>query len=170
MALILPFLQKKGEVYKFTIKVIEQEAESEPEPEPDLGELLSGDPYFQATGVNDLYSSQIYHVRSSDDDYYTNGYQTLLVVKPDVDLSQLQLTFAKAEKANIFANEELQTSGESVQDFSNGPVQYSASAEDGKHLKNYWVTVVQQAAGAKLFVNGANVKRRWPSSTRSIFK
>lgn len=160
---------KKGEVYKFTIKVIEQEAESEPEPEPDLGELLSGDPYFQATGVNDLYSSQIYHVRSSDDDYYTNGYQTLLVVKPDVDLSQLQLTFAKAEKANIFANEELQTSGESVQDFSNGPVQYSASAEDGKHLKNYWVTVVQQAAGAKLFVNGANVKNDDGQVVREVF-
>ena len=34
---------------------------------------------------------------------------------------------------------------------------YSAAAENGANLKNYWVTfVTQQTGGAKLFVNGTN--------------
>ena len=161
---------KSGEVYKFTIKVVAQEPEPEPEPGSDLGELLSGDPYFHATGATGLTSySDIYQMDGSDDDYYANGYQTLLVAKSDVDLSQLRLTFDKAAKAKIYANGTEQVSGETEQDFSNGPVQYSASAEDGKHLKNYWVTVVQQTAGAKLFVNGANVKNDAGEVVREVF-
>lgn len=159
------FFAEDGEIYKIAFKFVIVEGD-ETYDEPYLGELLSGDPYFQAKRVN---KSQIYRVKSEDDEYYTNGYQTLLVLNSDVNLSQLKLTFDKAEKAHIYVNGEIQTSGESIQDFSNGPVQYSASAEDGKHLKNYWVTVVQQTAGAKLFVNGANVKNDAGEVVREVF-
>ena len=52
-----------------------------------------------------------------------------------------------------------QKSGETENDFSNGPVQYVATAQNGKGLKNYWVTVVKKESSAnsgKLFVNGIN--------------
>ena len=42
-------------------------------------------------------------------------------------------------------------------DFTSGKaVQYSAAAENGKNLKNYWVTFLTQQEGPKLFVNAAN--------------
>lgn len=155
-----------NETYKLTVKVVAQEVK----PGSDLGELPSGDPYFQAAGATGLTRySDIYQMDGSDDDYYANGYQTLLVVKSDADLKNLKLTFDKAAKATIYANGTEQISGETTQDFSNGPVQYSASAEDGTHLKNYWVTVVKQTSGAKLFINGANVENENNEVVREVF-
>ena len=47
-----------------------------------------------------------------------------------------------------------EVSGESVHDFSNGPVQYSVSAEDREHSKNYWLQIIKPEAGAStLYVN-----------------
>lgn len=56
---------------------------------------------------------------------------------------------------------EKQTSGESKVTFKSGEaLLYSAAAEDGIALKNYWVTFLTQQPGAKLFVNGINDETR----------
>ena len=50
-----------------------------------------------------------------------------------------------------------QISEETEIDFTSGKaVQYSAAAENGKNLKNYWVTFLTQQEGPKLFVNAVN--------------
>ena len=49
---------------------------------------------------------------------------------------------------------------------------YSAAAENGTHLKNYWVTfLTQYTGGAKLFVNGTNVEAHYEDGmpTREVF-
>ena len=154
---------KAGEVFKLTVK-----AKDGAESEENLGELLSGDSYFQAKGIAG--QNQVYVMDFQHDSYYENGYQTLFLLDENADLSNVALLFEKAAKANIFANGNLQETGKTVQDFSQAAIQYSASAEDGRHLKNYWVTVAKQhKGGAKLFVNGANVKNENGEVVREIF-
>ena len=87
------------------------------------------------------------------DSYYKNGYQTLFLNDSDVDLSQLKPLFSTGgDETRVYVGTE-QKSGESVQDFSKGPVQYTAIV-DGKHQKNYQVAFVKKVSGAKLYVNG----------------
>ncbi len=163
-----------GKVYKLTIKAIKSESKPEPKPEeptePEVEPvepLRNGDPYFQATSITDI--SNVHVVDSDNDAYYSNGYQTLFTTT-DIDVTTVQLQFKQAEGAHVYANGQLQVSGESVQNFVNGPVQYAVSAEDGTHLKNYWVTVEKQyVGGAKLFVNGANVKNEDGDVVREVF-
>ena len=70
-----------------------------------------------------------------------------------------------------------EVSGESLHDFSDGPVQYSASAEDKANAKNYWLQVIQAQEGeGKLYINSLadeEAETTWENgtaySTREIF-
>ena len=96
---------------------------------------------------------RVYEVYGKLDSYYKNGYQTLFINNADVDLSQLKPIFStNSDKTRVHVGTE-QKSGESVQDFSKGPVQYTAII-DGKPQKNYQVAFVKKTTGAKLYVNG----------------
>ena len=96
---------------------------------------------------------RVYKVYGKLDSYYKNGYQTLFINNADVDLSQLKPFFStNSDKTRVYVGTE-QKSGESVQDFSKGPVQYTAII-DGKQQKNYQVAFVKKTTGAKLYVNG----------------
>lgn len=129
---------------------------------------LSADTYFRANGIAE--SENYYVMDYGNDSYYSNGYQTVFTTD-DVDLSHVRLNFFVPEDgwtfgpaAKIYAGHigntgSPQESGVTVNDFSKGPVQYAATAQNGKDLKNYWVTVVKtdsSATSGKLFVNGIN--------------
>lgn len=118
-------------------------------------ETRSADTYFEVTGAQE--TSKVYVMPYEHDTYYTNGFQTVLTTA-DVDLSALKPNFnIRKSGVHIYADGKQQQSGSSEHDFSEGPVQYSAAAENGTTLKNYWVTFVKkQTGGAKLFVNGIN--------------
>ncbi len=137
---------------------------------------LSADTYFRIEDISTTTNSAIktYVLPYEHDSYYTFGYQTLFSLD-DVDLKALIPDFYKNSKTTIYAadpkNPKLaakeQKSDESVVDFSYGPVQYTANAENGKSLKNYWVTVLKKHAdGAKLFVNGINGT---PANVREVY-
>ena len=114
------------------------------------------DPEFRVYSVKQgetNYEGNVYKVSGKLDSYYNNGYQTLFINDADVDLSQLKPIFStNSNKTRVYVGTE-QKSGESVQDFSRGPVQYTAIV-DGKQQKNYQVSFVKKASGAKLYVNG----------------
>lgn len=111
-----------------------------------------------------------YKVRSSDDSYYKNGYQTLFVLDGNQPYASDTIvpTFTTSTGARAYAgldvaNESMtsalrQYSGKSQVPFRSGePILYSAAAESGNHYGNYWVTyVTRQSGGSKLFVNATN--------------
>ncbi len=165
-----------GEGQKFTIfadngtvKVIVKVKESEEEPEEP--EEVLGTPhryghYFNVYDVlknNNNYDNDVdtYQVGQEDDSYSAFGYQTLLTTD-DVDLSQLKARYSVRDDAKVYAGHAPnagapQKSGETVQDFSKGAVQYTANNSEGKNPRNYWVSVIKKhIGGAKLFVNGIN--------------
>lgn len=158
-----------GGVHQFCVRTTESTSQPTADYEEESSPL-SADTYFQANGIAD--SSSYYVMNYGNDSYYSNGYQTIFTTD-DVDLSQIKLTFhtpsgyqegQEIPSAKIYAGKSGSTgtpqeSGVTVNNFSNGPVQYVATAQNGKDLKNYWVTVVKtdsSAAKGKLFVNGIN--------------
>ena len=127
---------------------------------------LSRETFFWATGANrseEQYSSySAYSMPEDADSYYINGYQTIFLMDGDSPVTgTIYPTFRKAPTARIFAeldktSGEQQESGKSpVQMKSDGitEIHYSAAAETGVHLKNYWVTFLTPQEGARLFVN-----------------
>ena len=110
------------------------------------------DPYFRVTGAvgYDTFEVENDYDRTLDT-LYGYGYQTIFINDSDADLSELVPIFWTPEDVRAHVGEE-QISGESVQDFSNGPVYYAVHIQD--NLKNYNVTFAKKEAGAKLFVNG----------------
>ncbi len=126
-------------------------------------EDTNADPYFNVYGAKQgeknfsKWDDTAYVVENawdqSLDSYYKNGYQTLFLNDPDVDLSRLKPLFStNGDATRVYVGTE-QKSGESVQDFSKGSVQYTAIV-DGKQQKNYQVAFVKKVTGAKLYVNG----------------
>jgi len=124
------------------------------------------DTYFRVTGVTDLDGNPYdqYVVKSEDDGYYFNGFQTIFLLNPDgspVADREIIPVFSTgtAVKPYVGHNEK---SGIIVKEgnkeiFANGtPIHYSAASESGTHLRNYWVTFLTQEQGAKLYVNGMN--------------
>lgn len=160
-----------GGVHQFCVRT----TESTSQPTPDYSEEnspLSADTYFRANGIAG--SSSCYVMDYGNDSYYSNGYQTIFTTD-DVDLSKIKLKFSAPPGydyqngqwipgAKIYAGQSGSTgtpqeSGVTVNDFSNGPVQYVATAQNRKDLKNYWVTVVKKDSNdtsGKLFINGIN--------------
>ncbi len=110
------------------------------------------------SGSASSYNSYI--VPSSDDSYYRNGYQTVFMLDgkdPVADGTVIYPSFYSGTGVKMFTEAGVQSSGYSPLTFESGKaVQYSASAENGLNLKNYWVTFVTQQKGPKLFVNATN--------------
>lgn len=150
------------EVQHFTVYTTRHYEDDEdyirPAPRPN-----SEDTYFNVTGADGL---RAYVMPYAHDSYYYNGFQTVFLLdsgnKPVTD-AQIKPTFHKGYDVSVYAGQNatsgtLQSSGTSAVNFANGvPVQYSASAGNGTHLKNYWVTfLTQKTGGPALFVNAAN--------------
>lgn len=164
--LIFTIVDTDETIHHLEVKVSEQEEELLPEaPTP-----LSADTYFQAQGAKD-YSA--YVMSYMDDSYYYNGYQTVFLLQSQwnnsdweyspVDAASITPEFYTGSKVQMYASTDntgavKQESGKTEVPFRSGePVAYSAAAENGQNLKNYWVTyVTQQTGGAKLFVNATN--------------
>lgn len=142
-------------------------------PEPTTA---SEDTYFRIQGAGikgeylDWYSC--YVMPYDADSYYFNGYQTLFMLNTEyndgnrvyspVSSPKIVPIFDVGNGVQIFAGANgasatKQISEETEIDFTSGKaVQYSAAAENGKNLKNYWVTFLTQQEGPKLFVNAVN--------------
>ncbi|WNS42910.1 S-layer homology domain-containing protein [Paenibacillus sp. MMS20-IR301] len=155
----------EGEVFKIIVKTIKGDNPATPDSViPNPGSM---DTNFYIQGARDSaginLSSKVYAVPYDADTYYDLGFQTLLINDSDVDLSNVKPTFWVNTYAKTKAYIETeQTSGESVVNADpdkggKSPVNYVAKAENGKNVKEYWVTFAKkQAGGSKLFVNGIN--------------
>lgn len=150
----------EGEVFKLTIKAEDSKPEGPEEIEKPLPNPGSNDTYFRVKGASELYNT--YVLPYKHDTYYDMGYQTVFYLDEEVELSELRPIFWVSDRVNVYSGHSgdagiLQESGATELDFSGGPVQYAAAAEDGVSLKNYWVTFVNKNKdGARLFVNGIN--------------
>ena len=137
------------EVYK--IKVITRESEVQ----------LDGNTDVVFYGVNDADGNPIdnYVVNSTEDSYGDQNFFTILVDEK-ADLSKLAPCFRMVRDGmHLYAEgsstEEI--SGESCHDFSEGPVQYSVSAEDRKNSKNYWLQIIKpDSEEGRLYINSFN--------------
>lgn len=152
---------KNGMVRTLTVKTTENVSlPSAPTP-------LSRDTYFWISGARKSSSgpSLSYYVMPYDDDsYYYNGYQTIFLLDGGstiADGTTIYPTFDQGNKVEVHLGHDgestkKQESGTSPVTFKSGEaIHYSAAAENGTHLKNYWVTFLTQQSGAYLFVNGA---------------
>ncbi len=95
------------------------------------------------------------------DSYGEDNYQTIFVDK-DTDLTKLAPTFGLGDGVQLYAegSRKPEVSGKSPHDFSKGPVQYTASAENGTDSKNYWLHVVKAEEGSgKLYINSLSDQR-----------
>lgn len=141
-------------VSKICVKAVDG-TESKDDDQP-----YGADNYFNIDGAADWNYNQYYVVPYEHDAYFYNGFQTVLVLDPNADLSAVHPTFNSPKKATIYggAASEVQKSGVTAQNFANGPVHYSVSAEDGANRdRDYQVTFVKKdTSGPKLFVNAIN--------------
>lgn len=132
-----------------------------------VSDPLSDDIYFRAMGAQDA-GIQSYTMSYEDDSYYYNGYQTVFLLTDGGPITAKEITpeFYTGNGAKIFSNGNpgdtdtagaVQISGETTVNFLSGEgLRYTATAENGEDLKNYWVTFVTQQDKPALFVNGTN--------------
>lgn len=162
-------IDPEGDVYQFAVVVEETPANEETMEKPTP---LSQDTYFRIEGINKEENGGAYQSRIMPyvhDSYYYNGYQAVFVLdgegNPVAEKTEIYPTFYTGSKVSVYAGShsekgdqiagEKQTSGKSKQIFKNGEsIPYSAGAENGVNLKNYWVTFLTQTEKAKLFING----------------
>lgn len=86
------------------------------------------------------------------DDYADYSYITILVDE-NTDLTSLAPLFGMQDGMKLYTNTE-EISGKSLHDFSNGPVHYTASAENSKNAKNYWLQIIKPKLGEDwLYIN-----------------
>jgi hypothetical protein len=140
----------RNSVYRYTIRVAEG-----------VERRGSEDTYFRVTGATG--ENQIYVTPFRHDSYYINGYQTLLVNDSGLNIAGVKPIFWLGNETEAYVGTK-QTSGESAQDFSGGPVQYSAKASDGRTVKNYWVSFIKKESAPKLFVNGPDEREVYLNS------
>lgn len=118
---------------------------------------LSGNTYVSFDGLKDKEGKTIpaYVVEEREDSYGEYNFPTILVGE-DVDLTAVAPTFdvAKGLKLYTAGSSSPEVSGVSAHDFSNGPVQYTASAENGEVSKNYWLQIAKASAReGQLYIN-----------------
>ena len=86
------------------------------------------------------------------DDYADYSYITILVDE-ETDLASLAPVFTTDKGIRLYTDKE-EISGESLHDFSRGPVHYTASAENSRNAKNYWLQIVKIKQGESwLYMN-----------------
>lgn len=171
---------KIGKVSTFSVRAVNNtskpvEPEPEPAPQPVVNEAK--DTYFYVNGANkDAEASGRYSawVMPGNVDGYYFGYaddaknfgcQTVMLLDGAgavADETELYPTFVTGQGVTAFTGHggvaaNKVESGKGKITFKSGETfQYSATAEDNKLAKNYWVTLVTQQTGAKLYAN-ANI-------------
>ena len=111
---------------------------------------------FKVWGIKGISTMKL---SSDEDDYYYNGFQTIFVEDEDFDISNTILNFNKDSDINVYVegSSELQESGISSQDFSEGKLFYSTTSKTHQNQRNFCISVVKKyVGGPKLFVNGIN--------------
>lgn len=111
---------------------------------------------FRVWGIKGISTMEL---SSDEDDYYYNGFQTIFVEDEDFDISNTILNFNKDSDINVYVegSSELQESGISSQDFSEGKLFYSTTSKTHQNQRNFCISVVKKyVGGPKLFVNGIN--------------
>lgn len=175
--MIFSVLDTDGGMNYIEIKTVEFQNRLPSAPEPD-----STDTYFRARGATEVVDGDDYHayiMSNEDDSYYYNGYQTVFLLKDNdgsdptnyptdtcrympVSDDEIVPEFYTGNQVTMYAGEGTNSGTEqlsgitSVPFVSGVPIQYSAAAESGSNLKNYWVTYLTLQPGPKLFVNGTN--------------
>lgn len=136
------------EVYHYKVKTAEGDGEK--------NTLLSGTS-VTFSGLVDSAGVSIpaYVVNNKEDSYAEFNYLTILV-GADTDITKVAPVFTTSSGVKLYASgsSSPEVSGKSIHNFSNGAVQYTASAEDGVSSKNYWLQVVKATNGTGwLYVN-----------------
>lgn len=91
-------------------------------------------------------------LKTNNDDYADYNYITILV-DADTDLTKLAPVFSTDKGIKLYTDKE-EISGVSLHDFSKGPVHYTASAENSKNSKNYWLNIIKVKQGESwLYMN-----------------
>ncbi len=141
---------------------------------------LSSDTTLRFYGLRDASKEYIdsYIVDNEEDSYGEYNYLTILVDK-DTDVTALAPEFYIGNGLHLYTkgSSAPEVSGVSMHDFSQGPVQYTAAAENGESVKNYWLQVVKAKNGEGwLYVNSLAAEEAdtvesngITSSTREIF-
>lgn len=134
------------EVYHYKVKAVEGMREPP----------LSSNTSVQFLGVVDENGKNIEaRVLETNKDSYAEGCYITILVGRNVKLTKLALKFY-ANDLNLYAEDSSspEVSGKSYHDYSQGVVQFTASAENGIGSRNYWVQVVPAGIeGGKLYVN-----------------
>lgn len=118
---------------------------------------LSNGTYVYFTGLKNSAGGEIpsYETSYDDDSYGEYNYMTI-ITGADTDLTCLAPVFTTSTGVKLYAagSSSPEVSGVSCHDFSKGPVQYTASAENGTGSKNYWLQVVKASEGkGRLYIN-----------------
>lgn len=93
-------------------------------------------------------------IGAQEDSYADYTYLTIMV-DDSVNLTELAPTFSLSNgKTALYAENgnAPEVSGKSFHDFSNGPVQYTASAENKKNARNYWLQIIKPET-ERLYLN-----------------
>lgn len=91
----------------------------------------------------------------NEDSYGENNYVTILV-NSDADLTRLAPIFSLSSGAamKVEGSSKAEVSGESLHDFSGGPVQYAVSSEDKENTRYCWLKVMKASNGTgQLYIN-----------------
>lgn len=150
-----------GNVWKFNVRIMGYNPEYDTEYMQSFNDapiVGAKDPWFRVDGVKqggkllDTYVVENGKAINMDTEY-GYGYQTVFINDKDVDLTSLSpiFWFGNADRVETYVGSK-QESGVSIQDFSEGAVQYSTIID--KNVKNYQLTVVKKETGPKLYVNG----------------
>ena len=144
-------------VEKYMIQTVNGTNSKNQSTSSDAEYVLSSNTAVRFTGLNNADGSQIpaYTVSSGSDTYGEYNYHVMMVA-PGTDLSNVAPTFSLDSTIKLYAAGSIspEVSGKSYHDLSSGLLQYTASAEDGKASKNYWLKVIQATNDEyPLFVN-----------------
>lgn len=162
---VFTILDREGEIHYVGVRLVGVRP-SVPVTEQ-VQDPLSDDIYFRMLGPNDE-NIRSYTMPYENDSYYYNGYQTVFLLNNGgpVTAEKITPTFFEGDGVNMFSNGTpgntstagaAQVSGETQVNFLSGQgIRYTATAENKKELKNYWVTFVTQQEKPTLYVNGTN--------------
>lgn len=137
------------EIYRYVIYTKEGEQQ------------LNGSTSFKINYLCDVNGGNLgnhsYVVEENEDSYAEYNYRTILADNT-VDLQHLTLDFRLSTGAELYAegSSEPVISRSTVLDFSNGPIQFTVSAENKEDSKNYWVQVIgapDSATAGELYIN-----------------
>lgn len=111
--------------------------------------------YINFYGLNNEEGKLISSFVIDEDSYGENNYITILV-NSDADLTRLAplFNFADGATVHVEGSSTPEVSGESVHDFSGGPIQYGVTSEDHNNTRQCWLKVMKASDGAgQLYIN-----------------